>query len=203
MKKLLGIMAVVALLAAPALAQDPPVPVNVGVEITVMTYAEMTQPDPLVMDVTDPEGLALATGNIANGTHQAESAFTVKSNSACTLTVETAAGETTGYKTISLGMAVGPHPTAWLYDLDGITKLDGIGYGLSVSGADSGGNWVPGPFVETGVVGTGILTAGFIAGDTPATVKINSYLDSNRQVGVSFAQPGEYTGTLIFTVSAN
>ena len=171
MKKLLGIMVLVALMAGPAMAADP---VNVPVEITVLEYSEITQPDDLVMNVTAPWK---GTGDppASEGLHEATAGFTVTSNAPCTLTITVPYGEATGYKTIVDGQPTADPAmaltTAWLNDPT--PKVDGIGYGLSVSGCATTTGWVGDIVAGYGVVGDGSLVATYIAGATDSTIKIN------------------------------
>jgi len=192
MKKLLGIMAVVALLAAPGWAQTP-----VGVEINVATYLRVVPPAaPLVMAVTDLQATAVAT----DGTHQATTTFQVWGNTPFSMSATP--NEISSSVIWTPGMEGTPpdlYPTA---RLGVVSSADGIGYGMALSRTS------PSPASDGYTPDEGdCRLGGFVAGVSDCQIKINCYLDSGRlgpdgPDGGKLAEPGAYTGTITVTLSA-
>lgn len=189
MKKLLGILAVVALLAVPVMAQS-----NVPVTINVASYVGLTvPPGSLVMAVTDP----VASATVGVGVHQAETTFQVQGNVAMRLNLT--ASELSPSTSVVNGQegALGdPWPTA---RLGGSPAAAGIGYGPSLFNVTAGTSDGFTPVTEQD------CRLAFAAGLSDGRIRINSYLDSGRStiVGLSgqLAPPGAYTGALTLTVS--
>jgi len=188
MKKVLGILAVVALLTAPVMAADVPV------TITVSPYcAIVTAPGALVMTANDVQHSGVA---VYNGLHQAETPFTVQGNKSFTATL------TSQFTSNSAGDVPGgtqpTYPTAYIGGTNSdLTK--GIGFGPSVVGLTNGG-------ADLGWNGIALKeTVSLNAGVTSGTIRINTYIDSGR-TGVALgggqaAGPGTYTCNLYLTLA--
>jgi hypothetical protein len=192
-KKLLGMMAVVAMIAAPAMA-DPSTGTS-AVQITVQSYCGLAvPPGTLTMSVN-----SVAYGaTVSEGINQATTTFAMEGNAPYYVMVTPDA--TSASTSVVNGQAGGlgsPYPTAYTSG-----HSFGIGYGLSISGSNglTSAGWGTSPSGDFTKIETAVA-----AGLTTATLKINSYLDSGRSTiqGYSgmLAPPGVYTGVLTITVS--
>jgi hypothetical protein len=188
-KKLLGIMAVVALFAVPVMAADIPV------TITVAPYcAILTAPGPLIMSVTDP----LASAIVGVGLHQAETTFTVQGNKVFTATLT---AQYTSNSAMDVPGGTEPtYPTAYTGGAPLTPPTNGIGFGPGFPSLSNGGTatgW-------NGITLKDVLSLN--AGVTNGTLRINTYLDSGRSGvpgagGGQLAPPGSYTCNLYLTLA--
>ncbi len=187
MKKLLTIMAVVVLFAAPVMAAD------IDVTITVDPYCAITTaPGALVMTVND----VVATATVGANLHQASTTFVLQGNKTFTATMT---AEFTSNSAMDVPGGTEPtYPTAYIGGVD--TDLSkGIGFGPAFS-LDNGGTstgWHANDLKDTLSLNAGITTG---------VLTINTYLDSGRSgvaatSGGQLAAPGDYTCKLYLTLS--
>jgi len=201
MKKLLGILAVVALfamIAAPAMAGNTStVTINVG------AYATVSVGNLPAFTVT---GLQ-ADNNYA--TQHADTTITAVSNTAFKITVTAdrhsgSAIQTPGSPPSYVG---DQWPTAYI-DNDDSVAANGLGFGFGItdtsqSMAGQNGGYSP---AEGGAAGNAKLT-GRNAGTHAITLSAGTYLDSGRSGAVGpnggqLAKVGTYTATLTVTIAA-
>jgi len=200
MKKL-AIMAVVALIAGPAIATEPIGPEGtVGVEINVVAYCAVEiAPAPMVMEVNDiqaPGGSPV----IDEGHHEATTTFQVVGNDTFTVTV------TPAYKSNSTIWTPGSEggegdewPTAYTGGAPNTPGTNGIGFGLSIRNLTDA---TSDPWSPT----EGDCHLPFSPGVSDAKLTINTYLDSGRSdipgpFGGELAEIGTYTSTLTLTLT--
>lgn len=196
MKRMLGIMAVVALLASPALAADAEA--NVSIEV-VEYIAIVTAPGLLDMTVSQTEGDALAAGNISEGVHQATNTFQVQGNDTYTLEVVPAwVSNSVIHTPGSEGNLGDQWPTAYTGGAPADPPTNGIGFGLSIRNETLGtaDGWTP---------SEGKCSVAFDAGVSDGSMKINTYVDSGRSgipgaAGGELAPIGTYTTVLYLTL---
>ena len=198
MKKL-ALMAVVALIAAPAMAVDLGGSGEVGVTITVVEYVAIEiAPGALEMEVNELQG---RSPTVNEGTHQATRTFQAVGNDTFSVTV------TTEYKSNSviytsgmLGDVPDAYPTAYTGGAPENPATNGIGFGLAIENVTDATGYVA---YNPTVVG---VTTGFTAGVSEGRLKINTYLDSGRSGnagpdGGELADVGVYTTVLTLTLS--
>ena len=187
MKKLLGIMAVVALLAAPVLAVDTPLPVTktVAVTATIATYSDINLSDATIAFTTaemDPTTVNIIDGNPLGSTGGVVAA-------------DTASGTIKSNVAISVAYNNGPNLAngtgGTLETWNSCQVLGGpvVFNGQTITMTSS--TWTPwGPANEAGVVG--------LQACTEYTMTIKCKVERN---GLNDPQ-GNYTKTTTLTLSA-
>lgn len=199
MKKL-ALMAVVALMAAPVLAQEPPHDATAAVEIEVVEYvAVVIVPGLLDMTVSQTEGDALAAANISEGVHQATTPFQVQGNDSFTVQVIPAWKSNSVIHTPGSEGGIGDQwPTAYTGGTPNTEFTNGIGFGLSIANLTAGtaDGWTP---------AEGDCHLAFNPGVSDGSMKINTYVDSGRSgipgaAGGELAPIGTYTTVLYLTL---
>ena len=198
MKKLLGIMAVVALLAVPVMAAELPAPTaDVPVAIHVDDYcAIMGTPQSLVMTANDIWHTGVV---VQEGLHAASGTFNVQGNRTVLVTLTTPYVTTT--TNVVPGGPAGGYPTFYTGGVPTDGGKNGIGVGVSMYNITTPAN------VETGwnpaLPGSASIT--FQGGLSQGKLAINSYIDSGRSDMVvatgKLAGPGDYTGKFILTLT--
>ncbi|MEX0776382.1 MAG: hypothetical protein WD042_11815 [Phycisphaeraceae bacterium] len=203
MRKLLGIMAVVALLAAPALAapMSPPTDVAIPVTITVENYVAITIPlNGLNMIVNDNEthGGPLVG---SSGANQIEGSFTTEGNTDYTVTITAQyTSPSSSYPRAYVGSPNGessPSNTGGYGT--GPYGTNGIGFGVTLFRDTPTANAANAGWQYQQANGISVTQP---AGVNPGHIRLNSYVDSGSNVG-NLAAPGEYTCNLYMTLSVN
>jgi len=200
MKKFLGIMAVVALIAVPVMA-DPP-SADMSVKITVAPFCGVVgTPGALVLTASDVYHAGVAIDE-ATGLHQASAAFSVQGNKNVLVTLTTPYTTTTA--NVVPGGPAGGYPTFYTGGAPDGDAKNGIGVGVQMINVTTPANtetaWNP--------AAPGSASITFQGGLSDGKIKINTYIDSGRTDMVSgsigggkLAAPGEYTGKFILTLS--
>ena len=192
MKKLI-LLAVVALIAAPVMAADVPVEINV-VEYCAIDIGTA------VLDMTVNE-LQGDNPTVAEGTHQATATFEAVGNSTFTVTVTPEyKSNATIYTSGMVGGVGDEYPTAYTGGAPNTAGTNGIGFGLTIQNVTAATAPVA---YDPAVVG---VTTGFTAGVSEGKLLINTYLDSGRSGiagpdGGNLAEVGLYTTVLTLTVA--
>jgi hypothetical protein len=189
-KKLLGIVAVVALMAVPAMAVDVPVMIHVSPYCGIVTA-----PGTLTMTVNDVYHTGVA---LSEGLHQATTLFSVQGNQAFNVTL-TAPYISNGSGPFLPGQTANGYPTAYIGGTPNGTGTNGIGFGVTILNLTNNTNagWAA-PAASTALQ--------FPAGASNGQIRINTYIDSGRSNlvmldGGKMAEPGDYATTLVMTVS--
>jgi len=199
MKRLLGIMAVVALLASVVQAADVPT------KVVVLDYAEVTLAAPGSIELTIPDdakyygpsGESQAYGGYLHMTVEAN--YSAKVSFGCTAAdVVQAVGDKTGADTTTYPYAKVTKGT----DLLGVLPAIGKGF-WSPGGAGVTSQWAP---WDTWTAGDYVATIPGTRFPDPLPVGANNFTlyiaASLRQTPTgAYAPAGDYTGTLLVTVA--